>query len=206
MPADPIIDYYFAPMSGYAYLGHAQLLEIASRAGVEIRYHPLDMAKVFAAAGSFPPAKYPAVRQHHRKADMKRWAEVLDLPLNDTPKFWPAPMSLACQVITAARDAGVDQGAVSHAILAAVWVHDLNIADTADITLALDKAGLDAKLLLGTATAPETVAKAEAHTTGAIDLGIFGSPTYCVKDDWFFGQDRLPLLQTLLEKSSENKV
>jgi 2-hydroxychromene-2-carboxylate isomerase len=60
-------------MSGYAYLGHARLLNIAVQAGAQGVYHPLDMAKVFfAAAGSFPPAKYLAVRQRHRKADMVR--------------------------------------------------------------------------------------------------------------------------------------
>lgn len=74
-------------MSGYAYLGHARLLDIAAQTGAQVVYHPLDMAEVFAAAGSFPPAKYPAVRQHHHKADMARWAQKLSLPINPTPKF-----------------------------------------------------------------------------------------------------------------------
>lgn len=199
MPANPVIDYYFAPMSGYAYLGHARLLAIAAQAKAQINYHPLDMAQVFAAAGSFPPAKYPAVRQHHRKADMNRWAAARGLPITDTPNFWPVPMALANQVITAAQHLGLDQGAVTQAVLAAVWVHELDIANPADIARALDIAGLDPGPLLAAAATPPIIAAAAQDTSNAIDLGIFGSPTYIVNDDWFFGQDRLDFLQVHLQ-------
>ena len=104
-------------MSSYAYLGHARLLDLAAKADATIRYHPLDMAKVFAAAGSFPPAQHPDVRQTHRKADMVRWADRFSLPINPTPKHWPVPMELACRVIIAAGTGGADQGQVAGAIL-----------------------------------------------------------------------------------------
>lgn len=194
MSADTVIDYYFAPMSGYAYLGHARFLAIAADAGAQVRFRPLDMAKVFAAAGSFPPAKYPAVRQIHRKADMRRWAKLYGLPLNDTPAFWPAPMALACEVIVAADHAGLDQGAVSHAILSAVWVHHLNIADPADLAKALELYGIDPSGVLPTAQTQQVKAKTRVHTDTAIELGIFGSPTYVIEGEWFFGQDRLHFL------------
>lgn len=198
MPSDITIEYYFAPMSGYAYLGHARFLQIAKAASANVVYHPLDMAKVFAAAGSFPPAKYPAVRQHHRKADMERWAKKSKLPINPTPKFWPAPMPLACEVIVAAKDIGLDQGEVTRAILSAVWVHELNIADTNDIAATLAKHGIDAEPILQAAKQPQCIEDAAAHTRDAIEAGIFGSPTYVVGDDWFFGQDRLEFLAAKL--------
>lgn len=192
------IDYYFAPMSGYAYLGHARLLDIAKKYGVSIRYHPLNMLKVFAAAGSFPPAKYPDVRQHHRKADMARWAAHLDLPLNATPAFWPVPMELACRVIVAARTLDMDQGAVSGAILSAVWAQDRNIADADDLIAALAETGPNAKQLLDAATTDAVVKEAGSETQRAIELGLFGSPTYVIGDDWYFGQDRLTFLKARL--------
>jgi len=192
LPA-PEIDYYFAPMSGYAYLGHARLLKIAASAGCSIRYHPLDMAKVFAAAGALPPAKYPEVRQHHRKADMLRWAAMFDLPIKPTPAFWPAPMALACAAIVAAKELGKDQGAVAGAILAAVWEKDLNIGDPMDLAEAMT--GLGGAEILAAATAPATQTASAAVTEAAIAKGIFGSPTYVVGSEWFFGQDRLDFLE-----------
>ncbi|MFT7449100.1 MAG: 2-hydroxychromene-2-carboxylate isomerase [Glaciecola sp.] len=195
LPDKITIDYYFAPMSGYAYLGHARLLDIAARAGAQIAYHPLDMAMVFEAAGSFPPAKYPAVRQHHRKADMARWAQKLSMPINPTPKFWPMPMPLACQVIVAAKHRGLDQGAVTQAILSAVWTHDLNISDAADIATALRQQGMAPDPILAATLRPDIITEATSETRDAIALGIFGSPTYVIGDDWFFGQDRLEFLE-----------
>ncbi|PUB18943.1 2-hydroxychromene-2-carboxylate isomerase [Yoonia sediminilitoris] len=200
MPATKVVDYYFAPMSGYAYLGHARFAEIATGAGAKVRYHPLDMAQVFAAAGSFPPAKYPDVRQKHRKADMARWAAKLGLPINTSPAFWPVPMALACRVIVGAGTIGADQGAVVNAVLSAVWVHDLNIAEVDDMAKALDLHGLDAEPVLAAASDRNVVASAEAETKAAIDKGIFGSPTYMLGDDWFFGQDRLDFLGDLLAR------
>lgn len=198
MPDKIKIDYYFAPMSGYAYLGHARLLDIAARAGAQIVYHPLDMAKVFEAAGSFPPAKYPAVRQNHRKADMARWAQKLSLPVNPTPKFWPTPMPLACQVIVAAKHLGLDQGAVTQAILSAVWKDDLNIADAKEIASALKEHGMAPDPILAAALRPDVITEATSETRDAIALGIFGSPTYAIGEDWFFGQDRLEFLEDRL--------
>ena len=183
-------------MSGYAYLGHARLLDVAAQLGTQIRFHPLDMAKVFAAAGSFPPAKYPEVRQKHRKADMARWAAKLDLPFNDTPAFWPVPMEYACTVITAAKHVGADQGAVSQAILSAVWAHNLNISDAGDVEKVLELHGLEAKSLLEMSQTSDVLAQSAATTQHAIEIGIFGSPTYIMGDDWFFGQDRLEFLRS----------
>ena len=182
-------------MSGYAYLGHARLLNIAAQAGAQVVHHPLDMAKVFEAAGSFPPAKYPAVRQHHRKADMVRWARKLSIPINSTPKFWPTPMPLACQVIVAAKHLGLDQGAVTQAILSAVWTHNLNISDAADIATALKRQGMVPDRILAAALRPDIITEATSETRDAIALGVFGSPTYVTGEDWFFGQDRLEFLE-----------
>lgn len=191
----PVIDYYFAPMSGYAYLGHARFTALADAAGAEVRYHPLDMAQVFAAAGSFPPAKYPEVRQIHRKADMGRWAERFGLPINTTPAFWPVPMGLACRVIAAAGEA---QAEVAEAILAAVWAHDLNISDPHDLQAAFAKHDLDGDSILKAASLPEAEARAASITAKAIELGIFGSPTYVYAGAWYFGQDRLDFLEAAL--------
>jgi len=200
LPQSDVIDYYFAPMSGYAYLGHARLLEMAKQHGVELRYHPLNMLKVFAAAGSFPPAKYPDVRQHHRKADMARWAAKLDLPINTTPAFWPVAMDLACRVIVAAKSLNMDQGAVTGAILSAVWAENRNIADADDLSAMLSQWGLDGEALLDEAQSPDSEKDAELETQRAIDLGIFGSPTYVLGDAWYFGQDRLGFLASELAR------
>ncbi len=201
-PAEPVLDYYFAPISGYAYLGHARFLRIAQAAGATIRVHALDMPRVFAAAGSFPPAKYPEVRQRHRRADMARWAARLGLPLNPAPAHWPAPMGLACRVIAAAPPDM--QPALAGGVLSSVWVHDLNIADRSSLAEGLRLAGLHPDPLLTAAEGPEGETRAAAVTDAAIAAGVFGSPTYALGEDWFFGQDRLDFLEDRLASATKD--
>lgn len=202
LPTPDAIDYYFAPMSGYAYLGHARLLEITKEFDVTLRFHPLNMLKVFAAAGSFPPAKYPETRQHHRKADMARWAKKFGLTIKTSPAFWPVPMEFACKVITAAKELGIDQGAVTSAVFSAVWENDLNIGDADDLGKALTFLGPDGPRLIERAATASIAEESQAETDLAIKKGIFGSPTYVVGQDWFFGQDRLDFLSAYLAKAS----
>ncbi len=201
LPLPKLVDYYFAPTSGYAYLGHDAFVALCADAGAEVRFHPLDMGRVFAAAGSFPPAKYPEVRQHHRKADMARWAMKRQLPFNKTPAFWPVPMELACAVITAAETIGTEQALVTKAVLSAVWIHDLDISDPEDIKTALFKHGIAPDDLLAKSTMPEIVERSGQMTDAAIEIGIFGSPTYVHEGRWFFGQDRLEFLKEELGRA-----
>ena len=44
--ADRTLDYYFTPVSPYAYLGHARLLEIAHESAVRIAPKPPSMPRV----------------------------------------------------------------------------------------------------------------------------------------------------------------
>jgi 2-hydroxychromene-2-carboxylate isomerase len=97
-------------------------------------------------------------------------------------------------VIVAAKHLGLDQGAVTHVILSAVWKDDLNIADAKDIASALTPHGMAPGPLIDASQGPEIAAKAGSETRDAIEHGIFGSPTYVIGEDWFFGQDRLAFL------------
>jgi len=46
------VDYYFAPQSPWAYLGHQRFAEIARRAGAAVRVMPIDLGgKVFPISG-----------------------------------------------------------------------------------------------------------------------------------------------------------
>ncbi|MCG3268815.1 DsbA family protein [Yoonia sp. I 8.24] len=131
---------------------------------------------------------------------MARWAEVQGLPINTTPAFWPVSMGLACSVIVAADSLGIDQGMVTGAVLSAVWEKDLNIADEGDLGKALAGIGFDVSLLLDNASTPQIQEASEEITKTAIQLGLFGSPTYVVKENWFFGQDRLDFLEKELSR------
>ena len=113
------------------------------------------------------------------------------MPINLQPSFWPtnaAPSSYA--IITAQNAGGGDPGALTHAILRAVWAEERDIAETSVIRDCLEQAGFDAGLAdSGLLSAAETYA---ANLEEAVGAGVFGVPFYVVDSgQMFWGQDRL---------------
>lgn len=195
-----IIDYYFAPISGYAYLGHKGLMSLASETGATVNFKPLLIAKVFAAADTTPPFAQSDARKSYRISDQKRFADKAGLVMNAVPEHWPTDPSLGCRVILAAGKLdtgklGANQDAATFACLKAVWAQNRNIADPDDLASALTEAGLPAAELLTAAEHPDIATQMTGITEEAIKADVFGSPTYVVDGERFWGQDRLDFLR-----------
>lgn len=196
----PVIDYFYAPISGFAYLGEPRLREIAERWGAVIRYRPVDIARVFAASETTPPFAQSDARLSYRLEDLARWGKYLGLPINPKPAHWPAPVDLACRAIAATDLLGLCAGQASFAMLKAVWVEEQNIGEPEAVRAALDAAHLDASRILTEAESPAARARVEADTEAAIAARVFGSPTYVVEGERFWGQDRLDFVEAALAR------
>lgn len=192
------IDYYFAPISGYAYLGHRPFLALAADTGARVRFRPVEIGKVFAASGTTPPAAQSDVRKSYRMQDQARLAAAQGLPMRAVPAHWPTAPGLACRAIVAAGFLGLDQGVASFACLHAVWAEDRDIADPDQLAAALEAARLPAGQVMAEADRPDIARAADECTAAAIAAGVFGSPTYVVGTERFWGQDRLTQLRAAL--------
>ena len=62
----------------------------------------------------------------------------------------------------------------------------------------LDRAGFAGDRLLERAAAPECAARLERNTGAAAERGVFGSPTFFVGEEMFFGNDRLDFVAEAL--------
>lgn len=195
------IIHYFAPISGYAYLGIAALREMAASYGCSLVHAPVDIQAVFAASGITPPAVQSEAKKAYRTADMQRWALRRGLPVRAKPKYWPANGALASRYIIAAGDLSGDRGAMAQAVLEAVWSRDLDIADESVLLQLCDNLGLDSAAMKQVALSSQTLEAAQKHTNDAIALRLFGSPTYFLRDQIFFGQDRLDFLEEEIVRS-----
>lgn len=188
------ITYYYAPISGFAYLGERRLMEIARRAGAEVAFRPIDIQRIFQAAETVPPGKQPQARLSYRLMDLKRQAERLGLPINPKPKHWPVPAGLAARLIYATGALGQPQHPLSFAILSAVYAGEKDISDPDTLKKILTDLGLDVEAHFEMAETPDIADRFEAGNEAAIAAGVFGSPTYVLDGEMFFGQDRLDLL------------
>lgn len=192
------IDYFFTPISGYAYLGHAAVVRLAAEHGAVLRIRPMDSLAVFAVVDSTPPPKLPPARLTWRRTDMARWATCRRLPLVAAPAFWPTDASLASRAIIAAESLGGDPAALAGACLDAVWARELDVARSETIARLARECGLDPDAVLYEAGKPGTFERLAANTAEAIGRGAIGSPTFFVGDEMVFGQDRLSFLTQML--------
>lgn len=194
------IDYYFAPQSPWAYLGHQRFVQIAKAAGTMVRVLPMDLGKVFPVSGGLPLGKRAPQRQAYRLVEMARFSKALNLPMNLHPKFFPVAGDPAAKLIIAVdMHHGTDAAlAITGAVLAAVWHEERDIADAATLAALLSEHKLDAACLALSDT-PEVQARYDGYTQSAIDAQVFGAPTYVVDGDMFWGQDRLDFVAQKLK-------
>jgi 2-hydroxychromene-2-carboxylate isomerase len=194
------IQYFFAPNSPWAYLGHQRLLMLAQYHGARIDPKPFDLGKVFGVSGGLPLAQRAPQRQAYRLHELKRWSALLGLPLNPEPRFFPVAPGAAAKLILAARDgAGVDASLeLAGEIMRGLWAEQKNIADDATLEQMAGDCGLDGPALLAASREPRVQAEYERLTDEAIAAGVFGVPWYIVDGHGYWGQDRLDFVERAL--------
>jgi 2-hydroxychromene-2-carboxylate isomerase len=196
------VDYYLAPQSPWTYLGHRRFADIAKAAEAQVKVLPIDLGgKVFPVSGGLPLGKRAPQRQAYRLVELKRFGEQLNLPLKLQPKFFPVAGDDAARLIIAVElHDGADAAmAITAAVLQAVWVQERNIADAKDLAALLAETGL-AERRLEDAQSQAVDERYEANTQRAIEAGVFGSPSYVIAGEIFWGQDRLDFVQRRLAR------
>ncbi len=189
---------YYALQSPWTYLGWQRFLDLVGERAIPTVFRPVKMAPVFQASGGLPLAQRPKQRQAYRMMELKRWREVLNQPLTLEPAFFPVDETLGALMVIAHGQQGGDIGALSHAMMRAVWVEERNLADRATLLAVAAEQGLDGEALLALAEAPSAADAYQANTEAAIADGIFGAPTFKLGDELFWGQDRLDLFARAL--------
>ncbi|MFS3133943.1 2-hydroxychromene-2-carboxylate isomerase [Gluconacetobacter sacchari] len=184
------IEVYYGISSPWAYLGMPRLRAIAAEEGVALALKPI---RIIEANGGIPLRTRPIARQAYHVVELKRWRAYLGMTLNVAPKYYPCrTIEPAARMVIAAQRAGMDDVALSWAIQRALWAEERDIADDETLAaLAREALGATAGDLRHLADAPECVAAWDANLADAERVGIFGTPTYVVDGELFWGQDRL---------------
>lgn len=196
------IEYFYSAHSAFAYLGSARFMEIARAAGRTIRHRPNDLARVVPASGSSPfSARSKGHYAYFFRREIDRWAEARNAPvMAGRPTHHDNDMALANGMLIAGIVQGHNVDRLAHLMLESHWRDDSDLADR-DTLVALGKrAGLDPAPLLEAALSENVQAIYEANTQEAIKRSVFGSPTYFVDGDMFYGQDRLEMVERALRK------
>jgi 2-hydroxychromene-2-carboxylate isomerase len=200
MPMNTVIDYYLAPQSPWTYLGHERFVQIAARAGAQVRVRPVDLGgRVFPVSGGLPLGKRAPQRQAYRLLELRRFSDWLGVPINPAPDYFPVAGDDAAQLIVAVdlHDGADAAMRLAGRVLAAVWRDNLNIADEPTLESLLHGCGLPAQRL-DQSRSQAVHDRYAQHTQSAIDAGVFGAPSYVIEGEIFWGQDRLDFVERRL--------
>ena len=186
------VDYYFTPVSPWAWLGHARFAQLVQAHGATVSVRPVDYGRIFPVSGGLPLPKRAPQRQAYRLLELRRFADHLRVPLNVQPQHFPVDAGPASRLIIATAQAQGDAAALDLAGRCghAVWAQQRHLADASTLQALLTEAGLPAALM-DAAAAPAAADSFDAYTQAAIDAGVFGAPSYVIDGEIFWGQDRL---------------
>mgnify|MGYP003143978891 FL=1 len=188
------MEFHFDFGSPNAYLSHKVIPEVEARTGVTFTYVPVLLGGVFKATGNQSPVMaFAGVRNkpEYERLEMMRFIERhgLTQAFAMNPHF-PVNTLAIMRGAVAAQHLDVFKPYVE-AVYDAMWQGAQKMDDPETIGRVLTAADLPADALM--AKAQEAGIKQELvdTTTASVERGNFGSPTFFVKDQMWFGKDRL---------------
>lgn len=195
------IDAYYWINSDWAYFGGPRLKEMGKRYGLTVNHRPIDLTTVYARTGGIKLPYRSAERKNYRLIEMRRFSEILGMPINLEPKHFGVTGHLPSFFVIAAEQMGHDVADLTQAIMTAIWVEDRNTEDDQTLVDIGNSVGLDGTAILATAKDPRTELTYMKYTNEAISRGVWGAPFYFFRDEPFWGQDRLEMLDRTIAKA-----
>ncbi len=192
-PTPVSAEFLFDFGSPNAYFCHKVIPAIEARCGQAFSYVPVLLGGLFKLANNRSPMEAFAGipnKQAYDRLEIARFIQrhgLVDFRFN--PHF-PVNTLKVMRGAVAAQALGCLAPYVD-AVYAAMWAQQRNLADDAEIAAVLAAAGLDGPALLQKSQDPEIKAGLLANTERAHARGAFGSPTFFVGDQIYFGKDRL---------------
>ena len=197
-PAAPQFMFDFG--SPNAFLSHEAIPAIEKRTGVKFEYVPILLGGIFKATNNRSPAETlagvknkPAFHALETERFIKRFHVK---PYTWNP-FFPVNTLNLMRAAIAAQLEGVFEKYVD-AAFHHMWVEPKKMDDPEVAMKAFTASGLDAAKLFARAQEADVKARLIANTQDAVERGAFGSPTFFVGQEMFFGKEQLREVEELV--------
>jgi len=187
------VTYYFDVGSPNAFLAHRLIPGIEERTGATFTYVPILLGGLFKLTGNQSPMTAfagIANKPQYQMLEMRRFIArhgIDDFRMN--PHF-PINTLPLMRGAVAAEGLGLLASYVAH-IFDDMWVRGLDLGDAAVLAESLRAAGFPADRILAASQQADVKQRLLDNTQAAFDHGAFGSPSFLVRHELFFGKDRL---------------
>ena len=183
-----------------AFLSHEAIPAIEKRIGVKFEYIPVLLGGIFKATNNKSPAETLVGIKNKREflaLETERFVRRFGVEPYTWNPFFPVNTLNLMRAAIAAQLEGVFEPYVE-AAFHHMWIEPKKMDDPEVAAKALSASGLDGAKLLARAQEPEVKVKLIANTQGAVERGAFGSPTFFVGKEIFFGKEQLREVEELI--------
>ncbi len=201
----PTVQFLYDFGSPNAYLSHRVIPQIEARTGVQFRYVPVLLGGLFKLANNRSPVEaFAGVpnKLAYERLEMQRFIARHGLSAyRHNPHFPVNTLQIMRGAAAAALDGQLP--AYNEAMFKAMWEQGLKMDDASVIRTALDAAGLDGARMLERTQDAAVKALLLANTQQAYERGAFGSPSFLVGEQLYFGKDKLADVEREITEASK---
>ena len=183
-----------------AFLSHEAIPAIEKRTGVKFEYVPILLGGIFKATNNKSPAESLAGIKNKREfhaLETERFVKRFHVKPYTWNPYFPVNTLNLMRAAIAAQLEGVFEKYVD-AAFHHMWVEPKKMDDPEVATKALTASGLDAAKLLARSQDAGVKAKLIENTQSAVERGAFGSPTFFVGTEMFFGKEQLREVEEMI--------
>src|SRR6185295_16020914 len=187
------VEFHFDFGSPNAYLAELALPAIEQRTGVKFDYVPVLLGGVYKATGNMSPAE--SLREIKNKPEYnaletQRFLRRHNITRFQSNPFFPVNTLMLMRGVVAAEFEGLFEpyfrGAYHH-----MWVEPKKMDDLQVFRDAFLSSGLEVDRIIARAQQDDVRKKLIENTNDAVARGTFGSPTFFVGNEIYFGKDSL---------------
>jgi 2-hydroxychromene-2-carboxylate isomerase len=191
--AEPKVQFLFDFGSPNAYLADLVIPKIEQRTGVKFEYVPILLGGIFKATNNASPAvtlKDVKNKREYAGIETQRFIKKHGITGFKSNPFFPVNTLQLMRGAVAAQGEGVFQPYFK-AVYHHMWEAPKKMDDPAVMREALISSGIDADKIIARSQDPAVKNRLMELTQNAVDRGAFGSPTFFVGNEMFFGKDQL---------------
>ncbi|AEC19643.1 hypothetical protein PT7_1103 [Pusillimonas sp. T7-7] len=193
------VEIYWDVGSTNTYFALKLIKPILERHNAELVLHPFNLGYVFR-NNNYELMKESKAKLRNRKRDLMRWSEKYNIPFQ-IPRQFPIKSSRALRGSLAMRRHGLELEFVE-AVLSLYWVQgDASIAEYAGLRPIAQSLGVDPDEFERLSVSDEIGVELAASTDKGLERDVFGVPMIIVRDELFWGKDRMEFVEDELRRA-----
>ena len=197
------VEFHFDLGSPNAYLSHLVIPEIEKRTGVSFEYVPILLGGVFKLTNNRSPAEsLRGIRNkpEYERLETRRFIQRHRISRFQSNPYFPVNTLMMMRGTIAAQSLGVFERYVDE-MFRDMWAEPKKMDDPQVWRAALDESGLPTERIVELIETPKVKEQLLENTQQSVERGTFGSPTFYVGNEIFFGKDRLREVEEMIVQS-----